>query len=192
MTSEVIDGGCLFLDTANAAITVSEAPRVKKSIFGRWFVVLCLFSASVWWAAGSSRQASALVNAKSASANDSADVAAIRQLGQDMGNAMVAGDIDKLNQIYADDWATVTSSGKVVTKENLLNDFKSFHDKLVWFENGPIDVQVYGDVAVANGTVKERRIRDGKDTSGEFAYVDLLKKRAGKWIVVRSAGARLK
>jgi uncharacterized protein (TIGR02246 family) len=129
---------------------------------------------------------------KTASASDSTDVNAIKQLGQDMGNAMVAGDIDKLNQIYADDWASVTSSGKVVTKENLLGDFKSFHDKLVWFENGPIDVQVYGDVAVANGIVKEKRIRDGKDTSGEFAYMDLLKKRAGKWVVVRSAGARVK
>jgi hypothetical protein len=74
----------------------------------------------------------------------------------------------------------------------MLTDFKSFHDKLEWFENGPIDVQVYGDVAVANGTVKEKRSQDGKDTSGEFVYMDLLKKRAGKWVVVRSAGARLK
>ena len=47
---------------------------------------------------------------------------------------MIAGDIDKLNQIYADDWATVGSSGKVITKETLLTDFKSFHDKLEWFE----------------------------------------------------------
>lgn len=109
-----------------------------------------------------------------------------------MGNAMVAGDIARLNQIYGDDWATVTSAGKVITKENLLGDFKSFHDKLLWFENGPIDVQVYGEVAVANGTVKEKRIRDGKETSGEFVYVDLLKKRAGKWVVVHSAGARIK
>ncbi len=129
---------------------------------------------------------------KSAPAGNSTDVDAIRQLGQDMGDAMVAGDIDKLNQIYADDWASVESSGKVITKETMLTDFKSFHDKLEWFEIGPIDVQVYGDVAVANGTVKEKRIRDGKDTSGEFAYMDLLKKRAGKWVVVRSAGARLK
>lgn len=165
---------------------------MKKSVFSQWLVVLCLFSAFAWWASGSIRQVSAMDKGKSALASDSADVAAIKQLGQDMGDAMVAGDIDKLNQIYADDWATVTSSGRIVTKENLLGDFKSFHDKLVWFENGPIDVQVYGDVAVANGTVKEKRIRNGKDTSGEFAYVDLLKKRAGKWVVVRSAGARLK
>jgi uncharacterized protein (TIGR02246 family) len=192
MTSEVMDGGGPFSDTASAAVTAREATKMKKGVYGQWFVVLCLFSVFVLWASGSSREVSAMGKGKSASASDSTDVASIRQLGQDMGDAMVAGDIDKLNQIYADDWATVTSSGKVVTKENLLSDFKSFHDKLVWFENGPIDVQVYGDVAVANGTVKEKRIRDGKDTSGEFAYMDLLKKRAGKWVVVRSAGARLK
>ena len=176
-------------DTAIGAITAREATKMKKS---QWFVVLCLFSAFVGWASGSTREASAMGKGKSTPASDSADVDAIKQIGQDMGNAMVAGDIDKLNQIYADDWATVESSGKIVTKETMLTDFKSFHDKLEWFEIGPIDVQVYGDVAVANGTVKEKRNRDGKDTSGEFVYMDLLKKRAGKWVVVRSAGARVR
>src|SRR5215471_11145179 len=115
----------------------------------------------------------------------------IKQLEQDMGNAMMAGDIEKLNQIYADDFATIGSSGKVLTKETLLNDFKSFHDKLEWFENGPMNVQVFGNVAVACARVKERRSRDGKDTSGEFVWMDLLEKREGKWLVVRSAAARV-
>lgn len=119
-------------------------------------------------------------------------VVTIKQLEQEMGDAMIAGDINKLNQIYSDDWATVGSSGKVITKATLLSDFKSFHDKLEWFENGPIDVQVFGNVAVACATVKEKRSRDGKDTSGQFVWVDLLEKRKGRWVVVRSAGADLK
>jgi len=123
---------------------------------------------------------------------DTSSVETIKQLEQEMGNAMIAGDVGKLSQIYADDWATVGSSGEVTTKQTLLTDFKSFHDKLEWFENGPIDVQVFGNVAVACATVKEKRTRDGKDTSGEFVWVDLLEKRAGKWVVVRSAGARKK
>jgi ketosteroid isomerase-like protein len=123
---------------------------------------------------------------------DTSAVDTIKQLERDMGNAMIAGDIDKLNQIYADDFATVGSSGKVVTKETLLTDFKSFHDKLEWFENGPIDVQVFGNVAVACARVKEKRSQDGKDTSGEFVWMDLLEKREGKWVVVRSAGAKMK
>ena len=125
-------------------------------------------------------------------ATDTSAVDTIKQLEQEMGDAMIAGDVDKLNQIYADDFATVGSSGEVITKKALLTDFKSFHDKLEWFENGPIDVQVYGNVAVAHASVKEKRTRNGKDTSGEFVWMDLLENRAGKWVVVRSAGVRLK
>jgi ketosteroid isomerase-like protein len=123
---------------------------------------------------------------------DPTAVNTVKQLEQDMGDAMVRVDIDKLNQIYADDFATVGSSGRIVTKKDLLRDFESFHDKLESFENGPIDVQVFGDVAVAYASVTEKRIRDGKDSSGEFVWMDLLEKRAGKWVIVRSAGARLK
>jgi ketosteroid isomerase-like protein len=118
-------------------------------------------------------------------------VSAIEQLEQDMGDAMVRVDIDRLNEIYADDFATVGSSGKIITKQDLLRDFQSFRDKLESFENGPTNVQVFGDVALASGSVSEKRIRDGKDASGDFVWMDLLKRRAGKWVVVRSTGARV-
>jgi ketosteroid isomerase-like protein len=172
----------------------SAKEQDMKSTFFRRFAVLLLFSALVWWASASIRGAAAMGKGGDAPvpSNDPAAIEAIKQLEQDMGNARVAGNIDKLNQIYADDFATVGSSGKVITKESLLNDFKSFHDKLEWFENGPMDVQVFGDVAVACASVKEKRTRNGKDTSGEFVWMDLLEKRAGKWVVVRSAGTRLK
>jgi ketosteroid isomerase-like protein len=132
-----------------------------------------------------------LADSPKAQSKDPAVIDAVKQVEQDMGKAMAAGDIDKLNQIYADDFATIGSSGKIITKQNLLSDFESFHDKLEWFEVGPMDVQVFGNVAAAQGSVKEKRSRNGKDTSGEFAWMDLLEKRAGKWVVVRSAAARL-
>lgn len=123
---------------------------------------------------------------------DPSTVNTIKQIEQDMGDAMMRADINKLKQIYADDFATVGSSGKVITKQDLLRDFESLHDKLESFENGPIDVQVFGNVAVASGSVSEKRTSDGKDTSGEFVWMDLLEKRGGNWVVVRSAGARVK
>ena len=122
---------------------------------------------------------------------DIGDIDAVKQVEQTMGSAMVAGDVDKLNQIYADNFATVGSDGKLYTKKDLVADFESFHDKLDWFENGPIDVQVFGDVAMAQGSVKEKRSRDGKDTSGQFLWQDVLQRRAGKWVVWRSAAARV-
>ena len=144
---------------------------MKKSAFA-----LLLFSASLCLANGPARL------------NDPSDVAAIKKLGREMGDAMVAGDIEKLNQIFADDWAVAGKSGQIVTKEKILGDFKSGADKLVSYELGPIDVQVVGDIAVAHGWVTEKRFRDGKDVSGEGVYMDFLEKRGGKWVVVRSGG----
>jgi hypothetical protein len=108
-----------------------------------------------------------------------------------MGDAMVARNIEKLSQIYADDWATIGSSGKIFTKKKVLSDFKSGKHKLVSFESGPMDVQVLGNVAVVQASVNEKRIQDGKDISGDFVFMDLLEKRAGKWVVVRTLGARV-
>src|SRR5947207_969569 len=104
-----------------------------------------------------------LAQSLEAPSNDPASVEAVKQVGQDMGDAMVAGDVDKLNQIYADDWATVDSSGQIFTKESLLSDFKSGKHKLLSFEIGPMDVQVFGDVAVVQASVTEKRLHDGKD-----------------------------
>jgi hypothetical protein len=101
----------------------------------------------------------------------------------------VAGDVDKLSQIFADDWASVGPSGNVVTKEDFLRNHVSGMHKLEWFELGPIDVQVLGNSAVAQGGVIETR---GKDTNVQMIYADLLEKRAGKWVVVRSMGAKVK
>ena len=129
-----------------------------------------------------------MADSPKASSKDPALIDAIKQVEQDMGDAMVAGDINKLSQLYADDFATIQSSGKIITKKDLPSDFESFHDRLEWFENGPMDVQVFGNVA----SVKEKRSLKGKDTSGEFAWMDLREKRAGKWVIVRTLSTRMK
>jgi hypothetical protein len=167
---------------------------LKKGVFSQSFAVLLLFSGLVLWASIGMRGAAAMGKGGDppVPSKDPAVIAAITKVEVGMGDAMIARDIDKLNQIFADDWATIGSSGKIITKQKVLHDFRSGADRLVSFENGPIDVQAYGDVAVAHGGVTEKRIRDGKDDSGESVWMDLLEKRAGKWVVVRSAAASVK
>jgi uncharacterized protein (TIGR02246 family) len=127
-----------------------------------------------------------------ASPGDASAAAAIRQLGQDMGDAMVALDVDKVDQIFGDDWVSVGMSGKVHTKASLLSDIRNGNKKLTWFELRPIDVQVFGDTAVAQGNVAEKRVIDGKEIYMELVYADILKKRDGRWVVVHSMGAKVK
>ena len=133
-----------------------------------------------------------LANSPEAPSKGPTVVDTLKQLERDLGDAMVAVDVDRVNQILADDWVSIGLSGKIYTKGNFLGDMKSGKDKLESFELGPMDVQVFGNVAAAHASVTEKRIRDGKDTSGEFVWMDLLEKRGGKWVIVRSAGARVK
>ncbi|WP_457356168.1 nuclear transport factor 2 family protein [Roseateles sp. P5_D6] len=121
-----------------------------------------------------------------------AAVAEIRQLGKEMGDAMVALDIDKIDQIFGDDWVSVGSSGGVSTKRMLLNDVKTGKKRLTWFELRPIDVQVFGEVAIAQGNVAEKRFVDGREIYMELVYADILKRRDGRWVVVQSMGAKVR
>jgi uncharacterized protein (TIGR02246 family) len=165
---------------------------MEKSVFSKCFALL-LFSALALLVSVGVRQAAAKGKGLDtpAPSNDPAAVEAIKQLGRDLGDAMVDGDIDKVNQIYADDWAVVGRSGTLVTKDRILQNMKAGKNKLVSYVLGPMDVQVFGDVAVVHGGVSEKRVTDGKEDSSESVYMDLLKKRAGKWVIVRSGWAEV-
>jgi len=123
--------------------------------------------------------------------NDSADVQAIKQLEQDMGDAMIARDIERLRPIWADDWVASGASGKTVDKEALLQRYASGATQLRAFELGPMDVQVFGDVAMCQGSATESKSSNGKDVSGTYVWMDILKKRAGRWVVVQSIGVKV-
>jgi len=133
-----------------------------------------------------------MARAAEAPAQDGDEVETLKRLGQQMGDAMVARDIAALDRIFADDWESVGASGKVVTKESVLQGFKSGGDTLDSFVLGPMDVLVLGNIASVKGTVTEKRHHGDKDASGEFVYMDLLEKRAGRWVVIRSSGMRVK
>src|SRR4029077_13134878 len=126
-----------------------------------------------------------LADSPNEQSQDPTVVDTLKKFEQDVGDAMVARDIDKLNQSYADDFAAMgSSSGEIFTRESLLSDFKSGTYKLVSFELRPMGVQVLGNVAVFQASVTEKKIQDGKDISGEFAFLDLLEKRGGQWVIV--------
>jgi ketosteroid isomerase-like protein len=143
-------------------------------------LLACVFTVPVW------------ANSSDLCSKDSADAVTLKQYELDMGDVMIAGDVDKLGQYYADDWAAVNRPGKTVTKETVLDNFRSGKDKLISFDQGPMDVQVCGNVAIVHGGVIEKRTRNGQDASGQFVWMDIWEKRAGKWLIVQSGGAKVK
>jgi ketosteroid isomerase-like protein len=107
----------------------------------------------------------------------------IMQLSHEWGDAEMASDVDKMNQIIADDW-TADYPGHFVTKATLLSGVRTGKHKLLSCELGPHEVKAFGDIAVVQGSVTERRL--GVDGILHFAYMDVWTKRGGKWLVVRS------
>lgn len=139
---------------------------MKKRVFNQWFVALLLFSAFASWAAIGVRDAAA--KSRNTPVGDTADIEAVKQVELDLGNFQISGDFDKFSQLYADDFAIVGSSGNVVTKNKLLSE--GFPDKLEWFETGPIDIQVFGNVALGQGIVREKRNEKGKVTNPQLVW----------------------
>lgn len=122
------------------------------------------------------------------------DVAAtLKQLELDYGDAIKNVDLDRIDQIMADDWRGVGDSGRVATKESALEFVKSRKSTLESFELGPRDVKVLGDdVAVVQASVSERRTVAGVSTSLTVVYLDVWEKRGNRWVLVRSQTAKLK
>jgi ketosteroid isomerase-like protein len=190
MTCEVIDRDLRDENTAYKPMAQGGSRMYLTGI--RSFVGAALIAGAVcFYAAYGAVSVAAKEARHTASAGVAEDVAAVQQLGRTMGDAMVALDMDALDRIYADDWASVSQSGHMMTKHDVMESIRSGDHRLLWYELGPIDVQVVGDLAVAHGTVKERRLRDGKQVYMEGVYMDFLKKRDGRWVVVRSAGGML-
>ncbi len=116
----------------------------------------------------------------------------VKQLEHDWIDAVKAGDADKLGQILADDWSGIGYDGSKQTKQSILADVKSGAIKFESYEFGPMDVKVLGSVAVVQGSVTEKSTTGGKDTSGQWAWMDVFVKRDGKWVAVRSQSAKVK
>jgi hypothetical protein len=116
----------------------------------------------------------------------------LKQLEQDFGNAIKDVDTGKINQILADDWISLGSSGRTLTRESFLSDLKSGNHKLESFEIGPMDVKMLDNVAVVQGSVTEKRTDRGQDTSGKGSWMDVFVKRGDKWVIVRSHSSWVK
>ena len=114
----------------------------------------------------------------------------IKQSVRDWCDAMIVVDLEKISRIIADDW-TDGYPGKAATKSTLLSDVKSGKHKLEACEFGPMDVKVLGNVAVIQGSVTEKRIKDGQVGTVRVAFMDAFEKRGDRWVVVRSQAHKL-
>lgn len=83
------------------------------------------------------------------------DIAALERLELERGAALMAGDIDKLATLVAEDLVHIHLNGQIDDKATYLGGVRDkyrFHNVV----RGPLNIRVYADVAIMVGTLTQQ------------------------------------
>jgi len=102
------------------------------------------------------------------------------QMEVDGNEATARKDAATLDKLIADDWVGQSLNG-VQTKAQVLDGLKSGDYKFDAIMLGDMKVRVLGNTAVVTGSLDVKSTYQGKDTSGEYLWMDVFVKRQGRW-----------
>lgn len=120
------------------------------------------------------------------------DKAAITRLEQAWPGAFVKKDAAAMLNMGTGDCLFAYSTGELVTLKQLCADVKSGALTVKSMHIDDLKVRVYGDSAVVFGLETEKSQYKGKDSSGQYRFVDTWLKRNGQWLCVASGNIRVK
>ena len=120
--------------------------------------------------------------------------ATIRDIEDKWEASVMRHDPSVAKAYLADDYRGISSKGKVMSKSNVLAEFKKDTDTYTSAKNGKVDVRVFGgQFAVATGTSTEAgKAKDGKAFKRSFRWTDAWVLRNGKWQCVASQAILVK
>ena len=95
--------------------------------------------------------------------------------------AMLKGDSNALEKLYADDYTGVRGDGSVLTKAQEIEKYKSGAIKYETNEIKDLKIRVYGHTAVSTSLSFSKNIRDGKEHIGTTRNIRVWVKRQGAW-----------
>jgi len=103
---------------------------------------------------------------------------------EDFYGALKKNDLEKLTQIYSDDYMLVRPDGSAFSKAQILDDLKSHSVSFNLIELTNEKIRIYGSVAVLTGDSKIMSVRDGEGSSTEFRLVAVYCKQSDRIVLV--------
>ena len=85
--------------------------------------------------------------------------------------ALRQNDLEKLSQIYSDDYMLVRPDGAAFSKAQILDDLKSHSMSFKSIELTDEKVRLHGSVGILTGDSKITTVRDGKESNAGFRLV---------------------
>jgi ketosteroid isomerase-like protein len=91
--------------------------------------------------------------------------------------ALLKSDLEKLSEVYADDYMLVRPDGTVFSKAQILDDLATHAMRFSSIELTNERVRIYGSVGILTGDSKTTSVRDGKESQAEVRLVAVYCKR---------------
>jgi len=95
---------------------------------------------------------------------------------EDFYGALRKNDLEKLSQLYSDDYMLVRPDGSVFSKAQILDDLKTHSMRFSSIELANEKIRIYGLVGILMGDSKITTVRDGKESRTEFRLVAVYSK----------------
>jgi ketosteroid isomerase-like protein len=111
-------------------------------------------------------------------------VETIRLLEEERNQAIVHGDAAALERMTSDDYTFVTLRGEMLTKAEIVRNFRSGAAKYESREISDLNIRVYGNSAVVTGKAVQKGAENGKDYSGDYWFTRVYVNKGGRWITV--------
>ena len=105
----------------------------------------------------------------------------IRAVFDQIKDALLKGDAAAWGKLAAEDSVSIGADGKVLSKAELLDGFRTGKVKYESIDTSDIKIRVYGDTAVLTDTASIKARRGDQVMSGQYRNAHVFVKRGGKW-----------
>jgi ketosteroid isomerase-like protein len=110
---------------------------------------------------------------------------------EDFYGALKKNDLEKLSQIYADDYMLVRPDGSSFSKAQILDDLKTHSMSFSSIELANETIRIYGSVGIVTGDSRIATVRDGREAATEFRLVAVYFKNRDRIELVHSQSSPL-
>ena len=115
----------------------------------------------------------------------------IVRLFEDGDRALNAGDVGELSRIFADDYVQYDDSGRASTKLDVIENLRSGAIRFVSMVSTGRRIRwLRDDVAIVHGSEDDEVEQGGRRFPVRYVYMDVVRKRGGRWQIVGSQLAR--
>ncbi len=143
------------------------------TLFALVLVAICLLAATLAWCQGGNVEEQ------------------VKTLQAQFTQAFLRSDTAFLEKYFADDYTAIHGDGKLSTKAEEIDEFKSGAIKYDSINVREAKIRTYGDTAVVNSLFSVKGMINGKPFSGDVRNIRVWVKHKGDWKIVAFQNTRV-